>query len=173
MLQTIEDKIKTIGGLDPFWNIIYDGLRIVDRKPKHETEIHPTIHFLLFDQALAKNVLIIPEYSIAGGNLDFLITGNLKSGDRANVCVEFKLAHSKDIADGLIKQLPAYMRAKGYDFGLYCVLYFKGPNFSGPEEFSSIIDMEIYLNNLKNQGGFENIRLFTIDVSQIIPPSRL
>jgi hypothetical protein len=173
MFQTIIDKIDTIGLLYPFWNTIYSGSKIVDRMPKHETEIHPTIYGLLYDQAIAKNVQIIPEYPIAGGNLDFLITGALKNGDVANVCVEFKLAHSKDIENGLIKQLPAYMRAKGCEFGLYCVIFFKGPNFIEPKKYSSITELGIDLNRIRIQENLDNIRIYIIDASQIITPSSL
>ena len=72
-LQSIKDKVLTIG-CNPFWDISYEGLKVVSKQPKRETDIHPTIHALLFDIALAKNLQISPEYPIAGGRLDFLVS---------------------------------------------------------------------------------------------------
>ena len=131
-LQSIPDKVATVSMYKAFWDTIYEGSRIVSRKPRREPEILPIIHGLLFDIATAKNFEVSPEYQIGGGRLDFLISGHLRTGEIANVCVEFKHAHSSDLKDGLLKQLPAYMRAKGCDFGLYCMMFFKGPYFEEP-----------------------------------------
>ena len=134
-LQSIEDKVLALGLANPFWDVTYDGPKIVSRRPKRERDIHPTIHGLLFDIAIAKNFLITPEYPIAGGQLDFLMSGTLSMGEIVSTCVEFKHAHSDDLLDGLVKQLPAYMKAKGCDFGVYCVMYFRGKYFAKPEKY--------------------------------------
>jgi len=170
-ILAIQDMIMTIGLYPPFWDFTYDGLKIISRKPKHEPDIHSTIHGLLYNIAQAKNFQIYPEHPIAGGNLDFLVTGTLKMGENISVCIEFKPAHSKAIGKGLIKQLPAYMRAKGCVYGLYCVLYFKGPYFSLPS--MSKMDMDISLHQKLIESGLQNIRIITLDLSQQTPPSRL
>ena len=170
--QSITDKVSTIGLHNPFWDMTYDGSKIVSRKPKREPDIHPTIHGLLFDIAIAKNFLITPEYPIAGGRLDFLISGTLSTGEIVSTCVEFKHAHVPDLLDGLLKQLPAYMQAKGSDLGVYCVMYFRGKYFPKPEEYD-LIDLSIFLETQRRAAGLHNIRLLMMDFSHQTPPSKL
>ncbi|MCD6100034.1 MAG: hypothetical protein J7K33_05560 [Candidatus Marinimicrobia bacterium] len=171
-LQSIPDKIATVGMYNAFWDIAYEGSRIVSRKPKREPDILPIVHSLLFDIATAKNFQVYPEHQIGRGLLDFLISGHLKTGEIANVCVEFKHAHSPDLEDGLIKQLPAYMRAKGCDFGLYCVMFFKGPYFTEPRKHD-IRNIDLFLSGLASSAGLSNIRILIFDLSRPKPPSRL
>lgn len=171
-LQSIPDKIATVGMYNAFWDITYEGSRIVLRKPKREPDILPIIHGLLFDIATAKNFQVSPEHQIGGGQLDFLISGCLKTGEIANVCVEFKHAHSSDLEDGLLKQLPAYMRAKGCNFGLYCVMFFKGPYFTEPRKHD-LRNIDLFLNGLASSAGLSNIRILIFDLSRPKPPSQL
>ena len=171
-VQTIQDKVSTIGLHNPFWDITYDGSKILSRGPKHETDIHPTIHGFLFDIAIAKNFLINPEYQIAGGKLDFLISGTLSTYETVNACVEFKHAHSKDYLQGLLKQLPAYMKSKGCDFGIYCVLYFRGRHFPEPTEFDKD-KLGLFLEIERRRAGLSNVRVIILDLSHHTPPSKL
>jgi len=174
-LQSIPDKVATVGMHNIFWDITYEKHRIVSRKPKKERDILPLIHGLLFDIATAKNFQISPEHKTGGGLLDFLISGPLRTGEIANVCVEFKHAHSPDLEDGLLKQLPAYMRAKGCNFGVYCVMFFKGPYFNEPKNLNlrgqNAID--IFLNRKASSAGLSNIRVLIFDFSHPKPPSQL
>jgi hypothetical protein len=171
-LQSIPDKVATVSMYKAFWDTIYEGSRIVSRKPRREPEILPIIHCLLFDIATAKNFEVSPEYQIGGGRLDFLISGHLRTGEFANVCVEFKHAHGSDLKDGLLKQLPAYMRAKGCDFGLYCVMFFKGPHFMEPRGYD-LRNINLFLSGLANSAGLSNIRILIFDFSPPKPPSQL
>ena len=172
-IQSIEDKVATLGLQNPFWNITYKGARITSRQPKRETDIHPTIHGLLFDVALAKNLEIVPEYPVAGGRLDFLMSGVLKTGKIVSVCVEFKLAHSgSDLLHGLLKQLPAYMQAKGSDYGIYCVMFFKGQYFDQPVEYDKS-SLQFLLHKERIVAGHTNIRELILDFSYTKPPSGL
>jgi hypothetical protein len=170
-ILAVQEKISTIGLHHPFWDINYDGLKIISRKPKRETDIQYIIHSLLYDIALAKNFQIIPEYQIAGGNLDFLVSGTLRTGENISVCIEFKSAHSNDLYRGLITQLPTYMRAKGCNYGLYCVLYFKGPDFLLPTEEKLELELTLYKRLLEY--GLQNIRSIVLDLSKPTPPSKL
>jgi hypothetical protein len=63
-LHTIPDKITTTAMYSAFWDSVYEGRKLKSRTPKREPEIHPTIHGLLFDIAIAKNLEISPEYQI-------------------------------------------------------------------------------------------------------------
>jgi hypothetical protein len=170
LFQSIQDKVSTLGLSNPFWDITYDGAKIISKKPKREIDIHPTIRGLLFEIVLAKNIQIYPEYPIAGGQLDFLVSGNLNDGSAVNACIEFKHAHSRDLLHGLLNQLPAYMRAKGCNFGLYCVMYFKGEDFDEPKYDYN--QLEILLNGEKVSAGLSNIRIIIFDFSHKKPPSK-
>ena len=171
-LQSISDEVSTVGMYDAFWNIAYRGSRVVSRKPKKEPNILPTIHGLLFKVGIAKNFEVSPEYPIGSGQLDFLITGHLKTGEIANVCVEFKHAHSIKLKNGLLKQLPTYMQAKGCDFGIYSVMFFKGKYFEKPQKYD-LESLDFYLDGLAISSGLSNIRILVLDLSYPKPPSQL
>lgn len=172
-LQSIPDKARTAIIYNAFWDIMYKGsFEIAPRKPKREPDIVAIIHGLLFDVATAKNFQITPQYTLGGGKLDFLISGYLKSGEISSVCVEFKHAHSNKLSDGLLKQLPAYMEAKGSDLGIYCVLFFKGQFFERPKKYDAD-SLDFYLKNLAGSVGLSNIRILVLDLSYPMPMSKL
>jgi hypothetical protein len=173
-LQSIQDKVNAINNLyTAFWNFSYgpEG-KISARAPKQEPHIHPIIHGLLRDIAIAKSFKISSEYEIAGGDLDFLISGVLDTGKTKSVCIEFKNAHNPRLSPGLLKQLPSYMRAEGCDFGVYCVLWFKGADFAEPEH-SDEIDLKLSLEREASSAGLLSIRVMIFDLSRPTPPSRL
>jgi len=170
-LQSLSDKVGTVNMYNAFWDIIYKGSQIVSRKPKREPDVLPSIHGLLFDIATSKNLEVSPEYHIGKGSLDFLISGQLKSGETAKACVEFKHAHSTKLLNGLMEQLPAYMRTSGCDFGLYCVIYFRGDCFPKPKK--CIEDLEIFLNLKASSAGLLSIRILMFDFSRPKAPSQL
>lgn len=145
-LQSIQDKIDESGGFSQFWNVNYDGNRIVSRKPKRETEIHPTIHCLLSDQALISSFEVIPEFHSGIGDLDFLIIGKLDDGQSSKLCIEFKNAHSDDLFHGITKQLPEYMGNCKSTYGVYCVLNYNGEWFKN-KSFKNDTDLWIQLSS--------------------------
>lgn len=172
-LQSIQDKVESANMYENFWENTYEGSRIVSKKPIRETTAHTLIHGLIFDIAIAKNFEVYHESQIGSGRLDFLISGHLKSGENVNVCVEFKHAHNTDLKDGLLKQLPAYMRVKGCNFGLYCVMWFKDSNFTKPKKYDDITGLDLFLDRLANSAGFSNIRTLIFDFAHPTPPSQL
>jgi hypothetical protein len=100
-----------------------------------------------------------------------LFTAPLTSGETVPVCVEFKHAHSQDLFHGLREQLPAYMWAKGSDFGIYCVTYFKGRDFSKPEQYDEqTLKKALELERRSAGQGRIAIRIF--DLSRANPPSK-
>lgn len=171
-LTGISDEIINHSFNNAFWDIVYDGQRIVERVPKNEPDIHPTIHALLFNIAEAKNLLIVREYLVGGGMLDFLVSAPLQTGRQTSVAIEFKHAHSNDLEHGLLEQLPSYMRANGTDFGIYCILYFKGQHFQEPAQYDSD-SLRVYLETLRVEAGLTNIRVIILDVSHHKPPSKV
>jgi hypothetical protein len=173
-LQEVATNIKSLNLHSAFWDIAHEGASRPARYPKDEVGVHPTIHGMLRAMEIAKNFKVIREYPIAGGNLDFLIIGTLTSGEQARICVEFKPAHSGKVFEGLFAQLPAYMDAEGADFGIYCLLWFKGLEFDQPALFETEGDLlvEIQRRRLLNKFG-RKIRVLVYDLSPQVPPSKL
>jgi len=169
-ILSLEDKIANTDMFNAFWDIGYEGRKIVLKRPKKETDVAATIHGLLYDIGLAKNFEIIPEYKTGKGRLDFLISGIIK--DRfENVCIEFKHAHSDKLEEGLMVQLPEYMRNNACSFGIYCVLYFKGNLFSEPQKYDHS-DLFIYLEGVAMKAGLKHIRIYILNLSHPIPPRK-
>ncbi|MCW4051463.1 MAG: hypothetical protein NWE89_17210 [Candidatus Bathyarchaeota archaeon] len=168
-LLSIQDKIKRLGSVQAFWNT---KMKNQPPYPKKEHETLPTIRMILQDISIAKNYEIIPEYKISAGSLDFLFLGILKSKDMGKVCVEFKNAHSTKLKQGLTKQLPRYMKSKGCDLGIYCVLYYKGKYFNKPKKYDAT-SLSIELEKLKIQHGLHDVRIVFLDLSYPEPPSLL
>jgi hypothetical protein len=142
-------------------------------QPKKETDIHPSVMGLLSYIELAKNLEITREFPIGGGQLDFLISGRLTSGEAAYACMEVKHAHSRHILNGLLTQLPAYMKAKESDYGLYCIMWFKGIDFNRPAKFATISDLEFYLvTGLLKAKLPGKIKIVIVNVSHQLSPSK-
>jgi len=170
-LESIQDMVTSLGLVNPFWDITYDGNEIVSRLPKREPDIQPTIRALLFQISIAKNFEIVPEYPVSGGNLDYLIMAPLSIGGLANSCVEFKLAHSDDLLHGLLQQLPAYMKAKACEFGVYSVLYFKGRYFNEPASHDPH-SLRLLLEKERRKAGLRGIRTMILNLSHMRTPSK-
>jgi hypothetical protein len=174
-LANIQDKINKMASINIFWDIEYSGKKIMSRKPKNEPDIHPIIHCILCDQMLLASIEVIPEYKTGVGNMDFLFMGTVKNKGLCKLCAEFKHAHSKDIFNGLEKQLPAYMCRCDATYGAYCVLGFKGEWFNEPKGIS------LFHLNLMLQSRYRmpvdpiqnNIRVLLYDLSKPASASTL
>ena len=167
-LITINQKIREADAYKSFWNIVYDGNTITERQPKKEVEIQPLIHCLLSDQMLLGNIEIIPEHKTGEGNLDFLFVGQVDGLGICKFCAEFKLAHSKDLENGLWYQLPKYMDVSNATFGAYGVLNFKGDWFDQPDlKRGETLDLHLDLIPTKvRKPVHENIRNFIFDLGK-------
>jgi len=132
-LGAIEGKIADMPNANCFWDIHYEGNRIVERKPKKERDLHPVVHSLLSDHFFLSSVEVVPEYHTSDGDLDFMLMGSTKSG-LARICAEFKTAHSPDLYRGIEEQLPRYMSRTKCEVGVYCVFDFRGEWFDLPKE---------------------------------------
>jgi len=123
-LSSIQGKIDEMASRSIFWDIQYDGARIVSRSPKKERDLLTIIHGLLSDHFFLSSIEIYPELTAGIGRLDFLFVGCVKRQGQSKVCAEFKLAHSRDLEKGIENQLPEYMRRHKTRNGTYCVLDF-------------------------------------------------
>lgn len=178
-LQQLQKKIVDTNAINGFWDLQYNGNKVVLRKPKKETDIHPQIRLLLYDFELLKNMQVAPEYPIGSGRLDFLISGNVSGSGVVNVCLEFKVAHAADLAHGIEKQLPEYMARRATDFGVFGVLsfgdeypantsQFQIPNIKGEDH-----TLDFILPIAASHTGLPYLRSLIFDLSKRDPPSRL
>jgi hypothetical protein len=171
-LRSMQEKIDETGAVRQFWDFSYDGNRIVSRIPKKETDVHGAVACILSDQMFIANIEVVPEYQTGVGNLDFMFLGHVKGEGSARLCAEFKNAHSKDILNGLTKQLPLYMRNTGAEYGAYCVLRHKGSWFNEPGETPE--DQEATFRSITLGSAdplLRKIRVFAFDLSKPPPAS--
>lgn len=167
-LSTIQAKIHEGDAYKSFWNIKYDGQAIKERSPKTEPEIQPLIHCFLSDQMLVSGIEVIAEPHTGSGKTDFLLVANVTDIGLTKICVEVKLAHSKDLHKGLREQLPEYMKAHKAEFGAYCVLDFKGEWFDKPKLLDGK-SLELYLSPPSRQSKGpeeEGIRPFIFSLAK-------
>jgi hypothetical protein len=131
-LAELELKIENMHNKNIFWDIIYDGQKIIRRKPKKEIDLHPIILSLLSDQMFISSISIYPELQTGVGKLDFLFVGYVKNKGISKICAEFKHLHANDLEHGLAVQLPTYMNNQKIEHGTYCILDFRGEWFNKP-----------------------------------------
>jgi hypothetical protein len=146
-LTSLEQKFLGMHSPSVFWDIAYEGNRIVSRRPKHEQDLHPIVAAVLSDQMMLSSIDVLPEVTLRSGRLDFLFLGAINNQGIGQCMVEFKNAHSTDLIHGLEHQLPEYMRAKGVAHGAYCVFDFRGEWFDLPLTSPSdmLIEMDLAL----------------------------
>jgi len=142
-LDLLQDKIDEMTNINAFWDIQYEGNRIIGRTPKKEVDLHSVIQALLSDHMFLSSVEVYSEYQTGVGNLDFLFTGVVKDKGIAKLCAEFKSAHSADLVKGLEYQLPTYMRNKKVEHGTYCILDFRGEWFDKPRIDDQMLTAEL------------------------------
>ncbi len=174
----LKQSLQDTNGVNGFWDIQYSGQRILKRSPKRETDVHPTIRLLFDNLEIIKNFQIIPEYPTGTGRLDFLITAPLRDGSIGKVCIEFKNAHSNDLAAGLMTQLPMYMNTTHTDYGVYAVLDYRPPYNFKPKTFKvdtfpgKLDNLETALNIGASQTGLKYLRPIIIAVGPTKSPSK-
>jgi hypothetical protein len=92
--------------------------------------------------------------------------------------VEFKLAHSDDIAHGILVQLPEYMARVGTDYGIYCVLDFGAAHpysrskFKIPNFDDASAPLDFILPIAAAETGRPYLRPLIVDVSRKVAPSK-
>ncbi len=92
----------------------------------------------------------------SNGQLDFLFIGHVKGVGMRKVCAEFKLAHSKNLYRGIEFQLPAYMNSHGTDNGAYCIIVFRGEEFTRPKEHDLTINNRLALSSERGWPSINN-----------------
>lgn len=111
-------------------------------KPKIETDIQPTLYFLLQLSLLySGGIQVVRESDEGVGKLDFKFLYTTPDGEPLRICLEFKLAHNKEIEHGITKQLPDYMKSTKSINGIYAIMWFKdedGKVFKEPRNLTKM-----------------------------------
>jgi hypothetical protein len=111
-LGDLEEAIERRGAQEAFWNrprVPRGKDRGGEATPKKESAIHSLISLLFDDLAIQRSIDVIRENKTGVGNLDFAFEGTVEGEGIVPICVEFKLAHARDLTHGLDTQLPMYM----------------------------------------------------------------
>lgn len=155
--------------IQAFWN---NGERgISNNKPKKETDIQPTLYLLLQLSLLGSGGIQVVRESDEGiGRLDFKFLYTTPDRKPLVICLEFKLAHNKEIEHGIKRQLPGYMRANKSTSGIYAVMWFKdeyGKVFKEPKNRTKSGMTEYIIETAKeiNEKEGLNIETLFIDTS--------
>lgn len=148
--KILKHHIEDRRWIEPFWDgdrkVEHKGKKIlVQRQPKSETNIQPTLH-MIFDMVLSPlGIHVIRESDEGVGSLDFKFLYTTKVGTPLSVGVEFKLAHHNQVRKGISSQLPAYLRAIRSKSGIFVVMWFKDSKyFKSPSKYEKK-SMEVWL----------------------------
>ncbi len=174
--NVLKHYIETRRLIEPFW----DGQRIIKNnenkikvpiKPKGETKIQPTLHFMLEYVLSTLGIHVIRESDEGIGSLDFKFLFTTKDKLLLSVGVEFKLAHQK-VEDGITKQLPAYLKAIRSTSGIFVVMWFKDAKFfTEPNKYTKEILEEYILKQAQNVSTESKIKISAIMIDASIRPS--
>ena len=173
-LSSIAEIIESVDSASAFWDFTYDGKKIIKRSPKKEPSVLSSFHMLLHDKMYISNIEVIPEYKTGVGNVDFMLIGTLDNGEKCELCIEVKLAHSDDILNGYQNQLLEYMQHKNIQCGVYCVFWFKGEWYDKPELERE--ELLLKLNEIKKQSKnpyLRATRIYVFDASKKTTASKL
>ncbi|MCC7599348.1 hypothetical protein IGS61_17805 [Janthinobacterium sp. FW305-129] len=167
---TLGDKIEESLSTDMYWDVLKDGGKIVERRPKGETEVQSNLHALLYDQFFSQSIEVVPEARNASGRLDFALLANVRGLGIQKIAIEFKHAHSDDLEHGLLHQLPSYMQSIKAKYGIYCVLFFKCGWFDLPKKYENRFTLEVNLADIRNVTNYpiqQNIKVYSIPLVRL------
>jgi hypothetical protein len=166
----VKKNIEDEGGYGYFWKDTQNDGKV----PITEPQMQPYIlgHLKILYEYMG--IQISRECVSANGQIDFLVTFSNSKNDLLRVCVELKLAHNAKLDDGIINQLPRYMRAERAKQGVFLVLWFKCQKapfvFNNPSAYNSLEQLKDKLISINTD---RNISIVTIDCSKPISPSKL
>lgn len=167
VLFHLMERIEILNLYQPFWNTASGKAPV----PKAEPEVQPTLHAMMLDDADFRELSVERESVHGTGEVDFLFCGSV-AGHPENVCVEFKLAHSKNLKHAIREQLPSYMRQRYTDLGILVVLWYKGADWEQPRNYNCIENLiaDLLQETLKVRRKVP-INVFGIELSKRPPPS--
>jgi hypothetical protein len=142
IIDVVKHHIENRYWIQPFWDderrFNSEGTKIIiPKQPKKESSIQPTLYLLLYMTLTPFGIHVERETNEGVGLLDFKCLYTTKDRIPLSVLIEFKLAHHRDIENGLTKQLPTYLKANKSNHGGFLVMWFKdeqGMVFNKPKK---------------------------------------
>lgn len=167
-LADLKSNIEDNGLGESFWDYTYDGNRIIEKLPKKEPLIQPMIKGLIATELYILGIDVYRENVTPVGDVDFTVVGAVDNIGVANMCIELKNAHSSNIENGLLKQLPDYMRSQNAQYGAYCVLNYNLENGDNAKRTELVDGLALKQFRSKDALVRSNIRVFIIDLDRNI-----
>lgn len=166
-IADLKDKIEDTGSGESFWDYQYKGNAVTKKTPKKEPLAQLLFKPMLVTDLFFRGLEIFRENKTSSGDIDFTITGAVEGIGSVSMCIELKNAHSKELENGLLNQLPDYMRSQQSEYGAYCVLNY---NIDGNIEQRAELVQKL---NLVQYGSTDpivktKIRFFVIDLDKNI-----
>jgi hypothetical protein len=173
-LADLVSKVEDNGATESFWDYSYDGNRIKGKKPKKETLAQPLVKMIIDTELYLRGIDVFRENVTPSGDVDFTVVASVKTFGVANMCIELKNAHSDYLENGLLNQLPDYMRSQNSQYGAYCVLNYNveksdGCNISRP---ALIEKLNLWKVASSDDLVKTKIRIFVIDLDTDIISSK-
>jgi hypothetical protein len=164
LISKVEDK----GGTESFWDYSYDGNKITGKKPKKETLAQPLVKTIIETELYLRGLDVFRENITDSGDIDFTVVGSVKQIDIANMCIELKNAHSEYLENGLLNQLPNYMRSQDSQYGAYCVLNYNVDKGNNIDRATLVQKLNVWKINSLDNLVQTKIRIFVIDLDKNI-----
>jgi hypothetical protein len=137
--------------------------------PLSEPEVTRFVGTLLTNYGNLLSFQVLTEARAGAGDTDFHISAYTRRGTMVQIALEGKFAHSRDVLNGLYKQLPSYIRSLSADFGIYLIYWMRCEKFQDPSDtkgdFNNRVTTAIDIPS--------NIRVVLLDFSYPIMPSKL
>ncbi|MFH1654910.1 MAG: hypothetical protein ABIE74_12790 [Pseudomonadota bacterium] len=171
LLQSLQDNINQLARIKIFYRD--DGVT-----PKEEPQVVATLVAFLKSSAELAGIKISVENKTGRGDLDVKFSANIKGIGIKSVHCEFKHAHSEKLDHGFVKQLPTYMLSERVQYGIYCVLWFKGKKFNNPKHYNNVTEIVSTLRQKATTLGLaeewlDRIRVMGVDLSLKPPASQI
>ena len=158
--------------IEAFWDYTYSGNKIAGKKPKKEPLAQPTIKGLIQTELILKGIDVFRENVTPAGDIDFTLVGTVKRIGLVNMCVELKNAHSQYLENGLINQLPDYMRSQDSQYGAYVVLNYNLKDGTNLQRADLTHKLNLLQLNSTDSLVQHNIRTFVIDLDKNVVASK-
>ena len=172
-LSDLHFKIEDSGSGESFWDYLYDGNKIKNRTPKKESLAQPLMKAFIDTELYLRGIDIFRENSTLSGDIDFTVVGSVKNIGVVNMSIELKNAHSDKLGNGLLNQLPDYMRSQNSQYGAYCVLNYNINKETNVERADLIAKLNLMQIKSNDDLVRTKIRVFVIDLDKDIVAAKM
>lgn len=167
-LSNLKTNVESNGSTEAFWDYSYDGNKIAEKRPKKEVLAQPLIKAIIDTELFIRGIDVFRENTTPAGDIDFTVVGSVTGIGIVNMCIELKNAHSQYLENGLINQLPDYMRSQNSQYGAYLVLNYNTENGNNIQRSELIQKLSLWQMTSNDNLVQTKIRTFVIDLDKEI-----